>query len=194
MPIPQLWFLANRSTNEPGSIILPIREGSRSLLLEIQALTVSNAQGYGKRLAVGFDHNRLSLLLAILNRHSNIQCADKDVYINVVGGLKVQETAADLAVLLAIASSINNQPINTSCIAFGEVGLNGEIRPAIGGEMRLMEAHKQGFTHAIVPNTNLPRKDSELAKQKTLKISAVSAFTPSPCHSLRQLSCTPSLK
>lgn len=168
---PSALFIANRQHNESGSIIVPIKEGTRALLLEIQALVDSVATGYGNRLSIGMDNNRLSLLIAILSRYTNINCADKDVFINIVGGIKVTETSIDLGVALAIISSIKDLPIANRIITFGEVGLNGEIRPVLDGETRLKEAQKQGFTQAIIPKANTP-----ITKYKNFKISPVNTI------------------
>ena len=170
---PSAMFLANRSNDQPGNIIIPVKEGSRSLLLEVQALTVTHSGGLGKRLSVGFDPNRLSLLLAVLSRHTGLQCHGLDIYINVTGGMKINETAADLAVILAILSSIKNSILSSKMICFGEVGLNGEIRPVIGGEYRLSESQKQGFDSAIIPINNQPPKNSAIVKSDHFNIYGV---------------------
>ena len=135
--------------------------GSRPLLVEIQAL-VDDAHGFTpKRLTVGLEQNRLAMLLAVLNRHAGIACFDQDVFINAVGGVKISEPAADLAVILAMVSSFRNKPLPEKMVAFGEVGLSGEVRPVARGQERLKEAEKLGFKRAIVPKANLPRSKKE---------------------------------
>ncbi|TNC92915.1 DNA repair protein RadA [Thalassolituus sp.] len=148
----------NRSTEaSAGSVVMVIWEGTRPLLVEIQALVDDSHFGNPKRVAVGLDQNRLNLLLAAMHRHGGIHLGDQDVYINVVGGVKVSETGADLALLLAALSSFRNQPLEQGLIVFGEVGLSGEIRPVPSGQERIREAAKHGFTRAIVPKANAPK-------------------------------------
>jgi DNA repair protein RadA/Sms len=137
----------------PGSCVLVTQEGTRPLLVEIQAL-VDQAHGNPRRLTVGLDAQRLAMLLAVLHRHAGIVCFDQDVFVNAVGGVKIAEPAADLAVLLAIVSSLKNRPLPAKLIVFGEVGLAGEIRPAPRGQERLREAAKLGFTRALIPEAN----------------------------------------
>jgi DNA repair protein RadA/Sms len=138
-----------------------IWEGTRPLLVEIQALVDDSHLGNPRRVSVGTDQNRLSLLLAVLHRHGGIMLGDQDVYINVVGGVKVTETSADLALLIAALSSFRNQPLAHDLIVFGEVGLSGEIRPVPSGQERIREAAKHGFKRAIVPKANVPRQIPE---------------------------------
>jgi len=133
-------------------------EGTRPLLIEVQALADQSGLGQSRRLAVGMDQNRLSMMLATLSRHGGIAAYDQDIFINVVGGVKIAETSADLAAMLAIVSSIRNMPVPRTTLVFGEVGLAGEIRPVAFGEERLQEAAKRGFTEAIVPRGNMPKK------------------------------------
>ena len=133
-------------------------EGTRPLLVEIQALVDSSPLGNPRRVAVGLEQNRLAMLLAVLHRHGGLYMADQDVFVNVVGGVKVSETSADLALLLAIVSSFRDRPLPRDLVVFGEVGLAGEIRPVPGGQERLQEAAKHGFTRAIVPKANAPKK------------------------------------
>ena len=137
--------------------MLGLWEGTRPLLVELQALVDHNAFGAPRRVAVGLDGNRLTLLLAVLNRHGGVQAGDQDVYVNVVGGVKVTETSADLPLLLAIVSSLRNKAVSPDLLAFGEVGLSGEIRPVQNGQERLQEAVKHGFSKAIVPQGNVPK-------------------------------------
>jgi DNA repair protein RadA/Sms len=161
---PSAIFLSNYSQPVSGSIIFVTREGTRPLMVEIQAL-VDESNGHSKRLTQGLDQNRLSMLLAILHRHCGVAMFDQDIYVNIVGGVKVTETAADLAVLLATYSSFRDKPIDATLIAFGEVGLSGELRPIPNGEERVLEAYKQGFKKAIIPKANQPRnppKDMEI--------------------------------
>lgn len=155
---PSAIFLSRESITEPGSIVSVAWEGSRSLLVEIQALVADSNGSYPKRLATGVDQNRLSLLLAVLQRHGNVALGAEDVFVNVVGGLRIIETAVDLPALIAIVSSFRNQACRERLVSFGEIGLAGEIRPVRFGTERIMAAAKQGFTHAIVPEANVPRK------------------------------------
>lgn len=155
---PSAIFLSRGETSLSGSIVTVIREGSRPMLVEVQALVDESSLGNPRRVSVGLDQNRLAMLLAILHRHGGITCNDQDVFINVVGGVKLSETGADLAVLAAVLSSLRNRPIPRDWILFGEVGLTGEIRPVQGGEDRIRDAQKHGFTHAVVPAANAPRK------------------------------------
>tara|TARA_R110001583_G_scaffold172964_1_gene326763 strand:+ start:2232 stop:3608 length:1377 start_codon:yes stop_codon:yes gene_type:complete len=154
---PSSIFLSRSDEPAAGSVVMVIWEGTRPLLVEIQALVDDSHFGNPKRVAVGLDQNRLNLLLAVLHRHGGIHLGDQDVYINVVGGVKVSETGADLALLLAALSSFRNQPLEQGLIVFGEVGLSGEIRPVPSGQERIKEAAKHGFTRAIVPKANAPR-------------------------------------
>ena len=158
---PSAIFLASYRDDVAGSCVLVTQEGSRPLLVEIQAL-VDDAHGFTpKRLTVGLEQNRLAMLLAVLNRHAGIACFDQDVFINAVGGVKISEPAADLAVILAMVSSFRNKPLPEKMVAFGEVGLSGEVRPVARGQERLKEAEKLGFKRAIVPKANLPRSKKE---------------------------------
>jgi len=154
---PSSIFLSNQENPSSGSMVMVTREATRPLLVEIQAL-VDQANGSPKRVSVGLDQNRLSLQLAILHKHSGIATFDQDVFINVVGGIKVSETASDLVVMLAIVSSLRDKVIPSKWIAFGEVGLTGEVRPVYNAMERLSEAQKQGFEVAIIPKGNAPKK------------------------------------
>ena len=154
---PSAIFLSRGEEISSGSVVMVIWEGSRPLLVEIQALVDDALYGAPKRVMVGLDQNRIAMLLAVMNRHGGIQASDQDVYVNVVGGVKVTETSADLAVLAAILSSMRNQPLSQELIVFGEVGLAGEIRPVPSGQERLFEAAKHGFKRAIVPIGNVPK-------------------------------------
>ncbi|NIL93429.1 MAG: DNA repair protein RadA [Woeseiaceae bacterium] len=158
---PSAIFLSRESAAEPGSIVSVAWEGSRPLLVEIQALVADGATSYPKRLATGIDQNRLALLLAVLQRHGDIALGPEDVFVNVVGGLRIGETAVDLPALLAIVSSFRDRHCAEGLVSFGEVGLAGEIRPVRFGEERVAAAAKQGFTRALVPAANVPRKAPE---------------------------------
>lgn len=154
---PSAIFLSRAEEPSPGSAVMVLWEGSRPLLVEIQALVDESPYGAPKRVTVGLEYNRLSMLLAVLHRHAGVQAGDQDVYVNVVGGVKVSETSADLAVLCAIVSSLKNKVLPQDLIVFGEVGLSGEIRPVSSGQERILEAAKHGFKKAIVPNANIPK-------------------------------------
>ncbi|MGH8369816.1 MAG: DNA repair protein RadA [Gammaproteobacteria bacterium] len=155
---PSAIFLSRHAEAVSGSAITVIREGSRPMLIEVQALVDDSQLSNPRRVAVGLDANRLSMLLAVMHRHSGIAMAGQDVFVNVVGGLRVNETAADLPVLMATLSSFKDRPLPNDLILFGEVGLAGEIRPVYNGEERLREAAKHGFKRAVVPKGNAPRK------------------------------------
>ena len=154
---PSSIFLSNQENPSSGSMVMVTREATRPLLVEIQAL-VDQSNGTPKRVSVGLDQNRLALQLAILHKHSGIATFDQDVFINVVGGIKVSETASDLVVMLSIVSSLRDKVIPSKWIAFGEVGLTGEVRPVYNAQERLSEAQKQGFELAIIPKGNQPKK------------------------------------
>ena len=155
---PSALFLSHHDKEVPGSCVMVTQEGTRPLLVEIQALVDSSHSPSPRRLTVGLEASRLAMLLAVLHRHAGIVCFDQDVFVNAVGGVRIQEPAADLAVLLSIVSSLLNKPLNNKLIVFGEVGLTGEIRPAPRGQERLREAAKLGFTHALIPKSNAPRQ------------------------------------
>lgn len=154
---PSAIFLSGHQTATPGSVITVTWEGSRPLLVEVQALVDESHLANPRRVTVGLDHNRLSMLLAVLHRHTGIATHDQDVFANVVGGLRVTETGADLAVLLSVISSLKNKCVSAELIVFGEVGLSGEIRPVASGQERIKEAAKHGFKKAIVPRANAPK-------------------------------------
>ncbi|MCE7032712.1 DNA repair protein RadA [Lysobacter sp. GX 14042] len=157
VPNPSAIFLSGSSGPQPGSCVMVTREGTRPLMVEVQALVDSSPLGNPRRVAVGLEGNRLAMLLAVLHRHGGVATGDQDVFVNVVGGIRVQETAADLPVLLAVLSSLQDRPLAERTIAFGEVGLSGEIRPVPNGEDRLKEAATHGFRRAIVPKANAPK-------------------------------------
>ena len=165
---PSSIFLSNQENPSSGSMVMVTREATRPLLVEIQAL-VDQANGTPKRVSVGLDQNRLSLQLAILHKHSGIATFDQDVFVNVVGGIKVSETASDLVVMLAIVSSLRDKVIPSKWIAFGEVGLTGEVRPVYNSMERLSEAQKQGFEVAIIPKANAPKKPIKGMKIETVE-------------------------
>ena len=157
MPNPSAIFLSGGSTPQPGSCVMVTREGTRPLLVEVQALVDASPLSNPRRVAVGLEQNRLAMLLAVLHRHGGVGVGDQDVFVNVVGGIRLQETAADLPVLLAVLSSLRDRPLADKTVAFGEVGLSGEIRPVPNGEERLREAATHGFKRAIVPKANAPK-------------------------------------
>jgi DNA repair protein RadA/Sms len=158
---PSALFLSQHDSQVPGSCVMVTQEGTRPLLVEIQALVDTSHLPNARRLSVGLEQNRLAMLLAVLHRHAGIAAFDQDVFINAVGGVKITEPAADLAVLLAINSSMRNKPLPRGLVVFGEVGLAGEIRPAPRGQERLREAAKLGFSVAVIPKSNVPKQPIE---------------------------------
>jgi len=154
---PSAIFLSGSRSPQPGSAVMVTREGTRPLLVEVQALVDQSPLANPRRVALGLEQNRLAMLLAVLHRHGGVGVFDQDVFVNVVGGIRVQETAADLPVLLAVLSSLRDRPLADKTIAFGEVGLSGELRPVPNGEERLKEAASHGFKRAIVPKANAPK-------------------------------------
>ena len=169
---PSAIFLERGSDPAPGSAVMVVWEGTRPLLVEVQALVDDSQLGNPRRVAVGLEQNRLAMLLAILHRHGGLQVGDQDVFANVVGGVKVLETSADLALLLAIVSSHRDRLLPRDLVVFGEVGLSGEIRPVPNGQERLAEAAKHGFGRAIVPQGNAPR-----GELKGMRVTAVSRLS-----------------
>ena len=155
---PSAIFLQRGEIDAPGSLVTVTWEGTRPLLVELQALVDQAQSGYPKRVAVGLDQQRLAMHLAVLHRHCGITLADQDVFANVVGGVRIAETGADLATLLAVLSSFRNRALPKDLIVFGELGLTGEMRPVANGEQRLSEARKHGFKRAIVPFANRPKQ------------------------------------
>lgn len=155
---PSAIFLSGHQQATPGSTITVTWEGSRPLLVEVQALVDESYLANPRRVTVGLDHNRLSMLLAVLHRHTGIVTYNQDVFVNVVGGLRVTETGADLAMLLSVISSLKNKTLSSDLIVFGEVGLSGEIRPVASGQERIREAAKHGFKTAVIPKANAPKK------------------------------------
>lgn len=155
---PSAIFLSRDEQSVPGSIVMVTQEASRPLLVEVQALVAESHISNPRRVTVGLDQNRLAMLLAVLYRHGGVVLFDQDVFVNVVGGVRVTETAADLAVVLAAVSSLRNQPLPIDLVVFGEIGLSGEIRPVQNGAERLREAAQHGFKRALIPKANAPRK------------------------------------
>jgi len=158
---PSALFLSQHDNPVPGSCVMVTQEGTRPLLVEIQALVDSSHVPNARRLSVGLEQNRLAMLLAVMHRHAGVAAFDQDVFINAVGGVKITEPAADLAVLLAIHSSMRSKPLPRGLVVFGEVGLAGEIRPAPRGQERLREAAKLGFSLALIPKSNAPKQKIE---------------------------------
>jgi DNA repair protein RadA/Sms len=158
---PSAILLARAPQPAPGSVVTVTREGGRPLLIELQALVDRMRFGAPRRIAQGLDANRVAMLLAVLNRHAGVSLQEHDVFVNAVGGIEIAETGTDLPVALALASSLRDKALPSSLIAFGEIGLTGEIRPVAYGEERLREAQKQGFRIAVVPRDNVPRKPME---------------------------------
>lgn len=169
---PSAIFLSRGDEISPGSSVMVVWEGTRPLLVEIQALVDYSQLSNPRRIAVGLEQNRLSMLLAVLHRHGGLQMSDQDVFVNVVGGVKVAETSADLALLLALVSSFKDNPLPQELVVFGEVGLSGEIRPVPSGAERLNEAAKHGFTRAIVPAANKPK--SPIAGMEVIGVTKLS--------------------
>ncbi|MBT1443461.1 DNA repair protein RadA [Shewanella sp. JM162201] len=158
---PSAIFLSRGEEASSGSLVMVVWEGTRPLLVELQVLVDNSALSNPRRVAVGMDGNRLAMLLAVMHRHGGLQMSDQDVFVNVVGGVKVSETSADLTLLLAMVSSFRGEVLARDLVVFGEVGLSGEIRPVPNGQERLVEAAKHGFRRAIVPRANMPKKAPE---------------------------------
>lgn len=156
---PSAMFLSRQGDAIPGSVVLATQEGTRPLLVEVQALVDASHLANPRRVCVGLDGNRLAMLLAVLHRHAGVATYDQDVFVNVVGGVRVQETAADLAIIAATYSSLRNRPLGKDLAVFGEVGLAGEVRPVARGQERLREAAKLGFKRIVLPAANLPKKE-----------------------------------
>ena len=159
VPNPSAIFLSGSREPQPGSAVMVTREGTRPLLVEVQALVDQSPLANPRRVALGLEQNRLAMLLAVLHRHGGVGVFDQDVFVNVVGGIRVQETAADLPVLLAVLSSLRDRSLADKTVTFGEIGLSGEIRPVPNGEERLKEAATHGFKRAIVPAANAPKRN-----------------------------------
>ena len=180
VPNPSAIFLSGHAGPTPGSAVMVTREGTRPLLVEVQALVDASPLSNPRRVTLGLEQNRLAMLLAVLHRHASVATADQDVFVNVVGGIRVQETAADLPVLLAVLGSLRDRALADKTIAFGEVGLSGELRPVPNGEERLREAATHGFRRAIVPKANAPKsgafKDMEVIGVERLADALDQAF------------------
>jgi DNA repair protein RadA/Sms len=178
VPNPSAIFLSRHVEPVPGSVITVMREGTRCLLIEVQVLADASLGSNPRRVAVGIDGNRLTMLLAVAHRHAGLQLGSQDVFANVVGGVRLTETAGDLAIVLAARSSLRDSPVPDSLIVFGELGLAGEIRPVPFGEERLREAAKHGFTAAVVPEANVPKRplDGMAVRGVTRLSQALDAF------------------
>ncbi|MGH8144996.1 MAG: DNA repair protein RadA [Rhodanobacteraceae bacterium] len=170
VPNPSSIFLTGHQGATPGSAVMVTREGTRPLLVEVQALVDQSNLGNPRRVALGLEQNRLAMLLAVLHRHGGAAVFDQDVFVNVVGGIRVQETAADLPVLLAVLSSFRDRALPEKTVAFGEVGLSGEVRPVPNGEERLKEAAHHGFRRAIVPQANAPKKSQRIGELEIIGV------------------------
>lgn len=157
---PSALFLTGSHAQQPGSCVMVTREGTRPLMVEVQALVDQTSIAHPRRVTVGLEQNRLAMLLAVLHRHGGLQLSDQDVFINVVGGMRLQETAVDLPALLAVVSSLRDRALVAKTVAFGEIGLSGELRPVPNGEERLKEAVSHGFEQAIIPIANAPKNRS----------------------------------
>jgi len=170
---PSAIFLSGSRSPQPGSAVMVTREGTRPLMVEVQALVDQSPLANPRRVALGLEQNRLAMLLAVLHRHGGVGVFDQDVFVNVVGGIRVQETAADLPVLLAVLSSLRDRPLAEKTVTFGEVGLSGELRPIPNGEERLKEASTHGFRRAIVPKANAP-KSGRVGEMEVLGVERLS--------------------
>jgi len=171
---PSAIFLSRHEKPVPGSIITVTREGSRPLLIELQALVDESHSNNPRRVCLGLDPNRLNMILAVMHRHAGIAMFDQDVFINIVGGVRLTETSADTALILAALSSFRDRPLANELFTFGEVGLAGEIRPVPNGQERLREAAKHGFKQAIIPKANMPRKSEAIAGLDIIAVQRVS--------------------
>ena len=171
---PSAIFLSRHDQPVPGSIITVTREGSRPLLIEVQALVDESHSSNPRRICLGLDANRLTMLLAVMHRHGGIALYDQDVFVNVVGGVRVTETGADTALLLSALSSFRNRPLPNDLITFGEIGLAGEVRPVPNGQERLREAAKHGFKQAIIPKANMPKKNEMVEGLQVTPVQRVS--------------------
>lgn len=156
---PSAIFLSGHTKPVPGSIITIIREGTRPILVEVQALVAESHLANPRRVSLGLEQNRLAMMLAVLHRHGGLMLADQDVFINVVGGIRISETGADLPMMLALSSSFRDKPLPLSLVCFGEVGLSGEVRPVADGQERLKAAASHGYSQVIIPYANKPKQD-----------------------------------
>jgi DNA repair protein RadA/Sms len=178
---PSAIFLSRNPQPVPGSLVMVARDGGRPLLIEVQALVDHTRFSSPRRVAQGVDANRLAMLLAVMSRHSGVGLSEYDVYVNLVGGLQIAETATDLPLVLALASSLRGEPLDSTMAAFGELGLTGEVRPVPHGEERLRELHKHGFVRAVLPKQNAPRAGLEglrLEAVSTVAEALQAAFAP----------------
>jgi DNA repair protein RadA/Sms len=176
---PSAIFLSETSFDQAGSVVTVMQEGTRPILIELQALVDESKQSSPKRLSVGLESNRISMILAVLNKHLGLSCHTHDVFLNAVGGVKIAEPGVDLAVLIAIASSLQEKQVHSKTLIFGEVGLGGEVRPVVRGQERIQEAIKLGFKRIILPRKNLPKKtihDVELIPVDNIKNALNEAF------------------
>ena len=176
---PSAIFLSETSFDQAGSVVTVMQEGTRPILIELQALVDESKQSSPKRLSVGLESNRISMILAVLNKHLGLSCHTHDVFLNAVGGVKISEPGVDLAVLIAIASSLQEKQLHSKTLIFGEVGLGGEVRPVVRGQERIQEAIKLGFKRIILPRKNLPKKtihDVELIPVDNIKNALNEAF------------------
>ena len=176
---PSAIFLSETSFDQAGSVVTVMQEGTRPILIELQALVDESKQSSPKRLSVGLESNRISMILAVLNKHLGLSCHTHDVFLNAVGGVKISEPGVDLAVLIAIASSLQEKQLHSKTLIFGEVGLGGEVRPVVRGQERIQEAIKLGFKRMILPRKNLPKKtihDVELIPVDNIKNALNEAF------------------
>jgi DNA repair protein RadA/Sms len=174
VPNPSALFLAERPLNAPGSAVLCSIEGSRPILVEVQALVSSSNYGNARRMANGIDPSRLSLLLAVLEKRAGLNLMADDVFLNIAGGITVNEPAADLAVLAAVASSLRNRPIRAGTAVFGEVGLAGEVRGTPQSALRVREAAQMGFTRVVMPDGNRAPADARDAACELVGVKSVS--------------------
>ena len=173
---PSAIFLSRDHVGAPGSVVTVGWEGTRPLLLEVQALVDDNSSnGNARRLSIGLDNSRVAMLLALIHRYLALQIHSQDIFVNVVGGIKITETSVDLAIVAALISSLKNKEIAENCIIFGELGLAGEVRPVPNGQLRIQEAQKHGFSKALVPKANLPKQ--KIAGIKIIAISKISDLT-----------------
>jgi len=176
---PSAIFISETSFDQAGSVVTVMQEGTRPILIELQALVDESKQSSPKRLSVGLESNRISMILAVLNKHLGLSCHTHDVFLNAVGGVKIAEPGVDLAVLIAIASSLQEKQLHSKTLIFGEVGLGGEVRPVVRGQERIQEAIKLGFKRIILPRKNLPKKtthDVELIPVDNIKNALNEAF------------------
>jgi DNA repair protein RadA/Sms len=168
VPNPSKLFLAERASGTPGSAVLCCLEGSRPILVEVQALVSTSTYGNARRMAIGIDQNRLSLLLAVLEKRAGLSLAGDDVYVNIAGGMAIDEPAADLSVVAAVASSVRNRGLAPATAVFGEVGLSGEVRGIPQAALRIREAAQMGFTRIVLPSANIERSDTASREQTEL--------------------------